>query len=262
MNMSARYPYGLCFVAAAGLLTLALPAFGQGTVTIFGTVTDPAGAAIPGVSITALHKETGTSRQATTGAAGEYVLTRLPIGTWTVKAESSGFRTFVQDNVQVQVDENRQVNIGMTLGAVNESVTVQAEARRWRQGRARSRKWSTRRASTVASERAQSAATAVSRGRIRRRRYSGPGAERIWFPSTARAPTRTTTRWMAADNHDPYFESPSVFPNPDALEEFSLQTNAYSADRGRNAGALMNAVSRSGTNQFHGTASNSCETRN
>ncbi|MBI3281692.1 MAG: hypothetical protein HYZ57_17840, partial [Acidobacteria bacterium] len=56
-----------------------------------------------------------------------------------------------------------------------------------------------------------------------------------------------------ADNHDPYFNTPSVFPSPDALDEFAIQTNSYGADRGRNAGAFMTAVTRSGTNQFHGT---------
>ncbi len=55
------------------------------------------------------------------------------------------------------------------------------------------------------------------------------------------------------DNHDPYFNTPAIFPSPDALEEFSIQTNAYSADRGRNAGAFMAAVTRSGSNEFHGT---------
>src|SRR5205807_7080150 len=51
-----------------------------------------------------------------------------------------------------------------------------------------------------------------------------------------------------ADNHDAYFNTAAIFPNPDALEEFSLQTSSYSADHGRNAGAVMNAVTRSGTN--------------
>ncbi|MEK7404155.1 MAG: hypothetical protein AAB225_03525, partial [Acidobacteriota bacterium] len=55
------------------------------------------------------------------------------------------------------------------------------------------------------------------------------------------------------DNHDPYFNTPAIFPSPDALQEFSIQTNAYSADRGRNAGAFMNAVTKSGANTLHGT---------
>src|SRR4051812_37040919 len=110
------------------IVVASLPVFGQGTVTIFGSITDPAGAAIPRVSVVALNKETGASRQTTTGAAGDYVLTRLPTGTWSVAAEAPGFKTFVQDNIQVQVDENRQVNVTMSIGAVNESVTVEAEA--------------------------------------------------------------------------------------------------------------------------------------
>ncbi|MGH9848068.1 MAG: TonB-dependent receptor domain-containing protein, partial [Blastocatellia bacterium] len=56
------------------------------------------------------------------------------------------------------------------------------------------------------------------------------------------------------DNHDPYFNTPAIFPNPDALQEFSIQTSAYSAVTGRNAGAVINAVTKSGTNQFHGSA--------
>ena len=56
-----------------------------------------------------------------------------------------------------------------------------------------------------------------------------------------------------ADNHDPFFNTPSSFPNPDALEEFSLQTSNYSAELGRNAGSAMNAVTRSGSNSLHGT---------
>jgi hypothetical protein len=55
-----------------------------------------------------------------------------------------------------------------------------------------------------------------------------------------------------ADNHDPYFNTPSIFPNPDALEEFSVQTNNYSAEYGRASGAIVNVVTKSGTNQFHG----------
>src|SRR5262249_4981476 len=55
------------------------------------------------------------------------------------------------------------------------------------------------------------------------------------------------------DNHDPYFNSPAVFPSPDALQEFSIQTNAYSAEYGRNAGGLLNAITKSGTNQVHGS---------
>ena len=57
-----------------------------------------------------------------------------------------------------------------------------------------------------------------------------------------------------ADNHDPYFNTPAIFPSPDALEEFSLQTSSYGADKGRNAGAFMNAVTKSGTNALRGSA--------
>ena len=63
------------------LLVSACLAYGQGTVTIFGTVTDSSGGAIPSVAVTATNKDTGAARKASTGAVGDYVLSRLPIGT-------------------------------------------------------------------------------------------------------------------------------------------------------------------------------------
>jgi len=226
----------------------------QGTVTIFGTVTDPGGAAIPGVSVTASNKETGVSRKANTGAAGDYVISRLPIGTYSVTAESAGFKTAVQDNIQVQVDENRQVSIAMTIGAVNESITVQAE-------------------STQVETRSGALKEVIDSARIVQLPLNGRNPLQLQYlvagsggvvsagqeqndsvSINGSRPNTNNYTLDGADNHDPYFNTPAVFPNPDALEEFSLQTSAYSADRGRNAGAIMNAVTRSGTNQFHGTA--------
>ena len=235
------------------LLLLSALLHAQGTVTIFGTVTDSSGGAIPSVTVIATNKDTGVSRQTATGAAGDYVISRLPIGAYTVRAEASGFKASVQDNIQVQVDENRQVNIVMAVGDVAESITVQAEAAQveTRSGAVKEVIDSSRIVEMPLNGRnplqlqylVAGSGGVVSAGQEQNDSVSINGSR----------PNTNNYTLDGADNHDPYFNTPAIFPNPDALEEFSLQTSSYAADRGRNAGAIMNAVTRSGTNVLHGT---------
>ncbi|MGH9627162.1 MAG: carboxypeptidase regulatory-like domain-containing protein [Bryobacteraceae bacterium] len=225
----------------------------QGSVTIFGNVTDSTGAAVPGVSVQVTNAQTGATREVKSDASGNYVIPLLPIGTYTLRAEAQGFKSFVQDSIAVQVDENRQVNVALEVGAVTESIEVKAEVTQveTRSGAIREVIDSQRivelplngrnplqlqylvagAGEVAASGQAQNESVSINGSRTNSNNYQLDGG----------------------DNHDPYFNTPAVFPNPDALEEFSIQTNAYGADRGRNAGAFMTAVTRSGTNDFHGT---------
>jgi len=94
-------------LAAACVAPFARP---QGSVTIFGTVTDPSGAVVPGATIRVAHGETGSVRQTVTGETGSYVLAQLPIGTYSVRAEMTGFKTFVKEGIvfeQIAEDSNR-----------------------------------------------------------------------------------------------------------------------------------------------------------
>ncbi len=235
------------------LMLLEALAFGQGSVTMFGIVTDSSGGAITSVTVTAINKETGSVRQVSTGPAGNYTISQLTNGTYRLKVEAAGFKTAVQDNIQVQVDENRQVNFSMTVGAVSESVTVEAEG-------------------SQVETRSGSLKEVIDSARIVDLPLNGRNPLQLQYlvagsggvvtagqeqnDSVSINGSRSNTNNYTldgADNHDPYFNTPSVFPNPDALEEFSLQTSSYAADRGRNAGAIMNAVTRSGTNKLHGT---------
>jgi hypothetical protein len=234
-------------------LLAAATLWGQGSVTIFGTITDSTGAVLPNIAVTAANTQTGAVRQTVSTAAGTYVISQLPVGTYSVRVEASGFKTFVQDNIRAQMDENRQVNIQMALGGVTESIEVQAEI-------------------TQVETRSGALREVVDSARIVELPLNGRNAIQLQYmvPGTGgRAAadqaqnesvsvngTRTNSNNYTldgGDNHDPYFNTPSVFPNPDALEEFSVQTSSYGADKGRNAGAFVNAVTRSGTNVFHGT---------
>lgn len=235
------------------LLLFPAAALPQGSVTIFGTVTDSSGGVVPGVTITATHARTGFTRQTISGDGGNYVLTQLPIGSYSLRAEFSGFKTFVQENIPVQVDENRQVQIVLSVGAPSESVTVAAEV-----AQVETRSGSLK--EVVDSQRIVELPLNGRNPLQLQYLVAGSGgraaADQAQNESVSINGSRTNSNNYAldgGDNHDPYFNTPAVFPSPDALEEFSIQTNAYSADKGRNAGAFMNAVTRSGTNQFHGT---------
>src|SRR5574340_1563039 len=96
-------------------------AWPQGSVTIFGNVTDNSGAVVLGARITVTNAETGLARTAASDATGNYVVSQLPIGRYNLKAGMEGFKTFVQENIVVQVDENRQVNISLHIGAITKS---------------------------------------------------------------------------------------------------------------------------------------------
>lgn len=243
-----------CLVIVAAAILTPSDTSAQGSVTIFGSVADASGAAVPGVRITATNAQTAFERVTVSDANGNYAIALLPVGIYTLKAELTGFKTFVQEDVQVQVDENRRINVVMELGALTESVTVAGEHAQvdTRTGTLREVVDSRRIAELPLNGRNPLQLQLLVAGAGGR---AGQGQAQNESVSINGSRTNSNNYALdGADNHDPYFNTPSVFPSPDALEEFSLQTSSYGADRGRNAGALMNAVTKSGTNEFHGTA--------
>ena len=239
-----------------GAVLLALTAcnlMAQGSVTIFGTVTDASGAAIPQAAIVLTNTLTGLTRQVKTESDGNYIVSQLPVGVYMVSGEAAGFKKFVQKGIEVNVDENRRINIQLQVGEVAESVQVTAEAAQveTRSGTLRE---------VVDSERITELPLNGRNPLQLQYLVAGAGGtvtagqeQNDSLSINGMRPNSNNYTLDGADNHDSYFNTPAVFPNPDALQEFSLSTNAFSADRGRNAGALMNAVTRSGTNRIHGT---------
>jgi hypothetical protein len=225
----------------------------QGSVTIYGSVTDASGAVVPGAAITATNTQTAFERVTESDANGNYAISQLPVGVYTVKAELARFKTFLQEGIQVQVDENRRVNVVMELGELTEKVTVAGATAQvdTRTGTLREVVDSQRIVELPLNGRNPLQLQLLVAGAGGRAAQGQAQNESVSINGS-----RTNSNNYAldgADNHDPYFNTPAVFPSPDALEEFSLQTSSYGADKGRNAGALMNAVTKSGTNDFRGT---------
>ena len=226
---------------------------------INGVVTDNTGGVVPGATVKAVEAATGLSRDTVSGADGRYTFTSLRPTTYDITAELTGFRTSQRKGVVLQANQNLTVNFALELGNLAETVTVSGEVadrRRHLVGHQRSRRFEThRRAAAERPRRREAEHAGRGHGADGGRQESGktiPGALRL---STNGTESRQVSFRLDGTSHtDPYFQQNQPFPFPDALQEFSIQTSNYSAAQGNSAGAVVNAVTRSGTNDFHGGA--------
>jgi hypothetical protein len=245
-----------CF-ALIVLLLSAISAFGQGTGTIHGVITDPSAAAMAGARVTATLTGRGTTRTVTTDAQGAYVLPLLPVGSYQITIEAKGFKTFVQQGVDLTANENSRVDATLQVGSLNESVTVNAEA-------------------PLVDSRSSVMGTLIDSRRVLELPMNGrsiiglatllPGASQVSAPQTftgdRSGPTVSMSGSKGAQNlflfdgapFNALFRNTGLnYPPPDALQEVKVLTNSFSAEYGRNAGAVFNVVTRSGSNDVHGS---------
>ena len=96
--------------------------------TLVGRVTDPAGADVPNATVTVTQVATNQARTITTNESGEYVVAQLQPGEYSIKIDATGFKSTISQNIVLQTDETRRVNITLDVGSVNETVTVEGEA--------------------------------------------------------------------------------------------------------------------------------------
>jgi hypothetical protein len=201
----------------------------------------------------ATHSQTGAVRQTAADAEGGYVFVQLPVGEYSVRASAPGFKESVQNGILVQVSENRRADFALQVGQVTERIEVAAQA-------------------AQVETRTGTIGEVIDSKRIAELPLNGrnPVQLQLLVPGVGRRGGRDQQQnetvsvngsafrgnnyaLDGGDNHDPFFNTPAPFPNPDALQEFSIETNGYGADKGRNAGVFVSAVTKSGTNQFHGT---------
>src|SRR5437764_607561 len=123
MPLGISVLFGVLFLAATSSIVWA-----QATAQIAGTVKDASGAVLPGVQVTATQTATGLARSVITNETGSYVLPDLPIGPYRLEAALTGFRTFAQSGIVLQVGSNPVINVSLEVGQVAETVEVQADA--------------------------------------------------------------------------------------------------------------------------------------
>ena len=116
--------------AMAFIVTFAPPSFAQSTAAaqLSGTATDESGGVLPGAAVTVTQTATAMTRTVFTGANGEFVFTNLPIGPYKISASMPGFNTFEQTGIVLNVGDTRSVNIAMKIGAMTETIRVEADA--------------------------------------------------------------------------------------------------------------------------------------
>jgi outer membrane receptor protein involved in Fe transport len=230
------------------------------TGSIVGVVRDSDGGVVPGAAVTATNTATNATFTANSADNGQYVLRGLPVGPYSVTVELTGFQSVKNDGVTVRVNEDVRLDPTLKVGDLTETVTVS--------GMARTVDTTTSTLKTVVDQ--QRIETLPLNGRnptqllllvpgvspdTRTSLTSGatyPGVQ----PVSSSGARGNSTNYVldGGSNNDHYTNSPNPMPNPDALQEFSVQTNNFSAEYGRQMGAIVNAVTRAGTNNFKGLA--------
>ncbi len=227
----------------------------QGSFT--GTVTDPSGAVIPGVKVTALEVGTGLMRTTTTQTDGSYEIPLLPPGNYRLTAEKPGFEKLTQGVITLTVDAHPKVNFQMAVGQQTTTVTVESTP-------------------PVLDTQTYSVGTTVEETKIEQLPFNGrhfleatlftpgvvPGSQGSELNAEGRGGSinvngmRETMNMFLLDgmsNTSIAVGTYSVTPPLDSLQEFRMETGVYDAKFGTNAGAQVNMVTKSGTNRLHGS---------
>jgi hypothetical protein len=237
-------------------------AHAQGLGSLSGTITDQSGAIIPSATITATEVATDFGRSVTTGSDGRYVIPDLRPAAYVLTVQAQGFRHFSQTGITLQADESATLNVKLEVGAATESVTVQASALQVDTNTETLRQVvdNARMVEMPLNGRNAAALTALVAGAVNAPPSQADQGKTKTFPVAVTISTNGTRqnqvsyRLDGAENIDNLSNVNAPFPAPDALQEFSVQTSNYSAEFGQNAGGVVNVVTKSGTNAFHGDA--------
>ena len=217
------------------------------TSSIRGIVTDPTGAVVPQADVTLTNTGTGVKSAIKTNASGEYLFEFLPPGNYRVEAQAPGFKSFVRDGIVLDLARQLRIDVGLETGQVTETldVTAQAPLVETENGSL----------GTVVQNQMLTGLPNLSRN---------PQSYELLSPgvvSTGNGPVtngglvRIDPYYIdGLDSSNHVWSGTPVNPNPDVIQEFKTLSNSYSAEYGETSGATMIAITKSGTNAFHGTA--------
>jgi hypothetical protein len=266
LKLSLNHAHGL-FVAPLMLILLAfgsIEANGQTTGTIYGRVTDPNNAAVSGATVIAANIDTDAQRTATTNAEGEFNFSLLPVGKYRISVEATGFKTYVQDTVELQVEANLRVTPKLEVGALTERVTVTDEASQIdtasstlgkvvEQRRIVDLPLNGRNFLELGLLQAGVAPPVANIDVVGSGTNNTPGGTRFNFSVNGMRITSNNHLLDAVNNVEPVTGAAMIVPSPDVLQEFRILTNSYSAEYGRSGGSVVLVLTRSGANSFHGS---------
>ena len=248
----------VCFLL---VLSLSIPSFlsAQGTTgRILGRVADSSGAVLMGVKVTLVNEGTNVSRDTKTNDNGDYDFIETPVGTYRLEFDLTGFKKNVRRGVSLDINQVITLNMTMQVGATQEVVDVTSEAPLV--------ETTSTQLGAVVGDRAVSQLPLNSRDTYQFLQLQpgvmstvGSSNSIVYGSNNAGAVSVNGGRGRSnnfsvngGDANDQFVNLPTVQPTPDSIAEFRILTNTFDAEYGRNSGSVVNVVTKSGTNQFHG----------
>lgn len=228
---------------------------------IRGTIQDPQKRVIPNAEVVLTNEQTGAVKTVETTSSGDFTFPEVPLGEYMVRVSVEGFRAFEQKGIRMAADQNLTLPVNLALGSSSETVTVSA-------------------AGTLVDTQTGTIKNIIDQRSIQDLPLNGRDVRGLLaitqgvaatsgtFNSNQQSSTIPGTPYFSADggransinylldgvdNNDPYTNVPNPYPDPDALTQFSVQTSNYDAEYGRNAGGIVNAITKSGSNKLHGS---------
>jgi len=225
---------------------------------ILGRVSDPSGAVLAGAKVTLVNEATNVSRDTTTNTNGDYDFVEVPVGSYRVEFDLKGFKKNVRRNVALDINQVITLNMTMQLGAAQEVVDVTSEAPLV--------ETSSTQLGAVVNDRTVSELPLNSRDTYQLLQLQpgvmstvGSSNSIVYGSNNAGAVSVNGGRGRSnnfsvngGDANDQFVNLPTVQPSPDSIAEFRVLTNTFDAEYGRNSGSVVNVVTKSGTNDFHG----------
>src|SRR6201993_631683 len=224
---------------------------------VLGRVLDPSGAVIPVVTLTLTNSESGIAQKAESTKGGDYIFLTVPVGTYRLQAEAPGFKSFIADRIDVQLNATVTYDIHLAVGTSAQSVEVTAapplvDTATTQLGAVINSRTvenlPLNERNTYQLLQLQPGVTGVS------------GSDLFYGSNQAGAVSVNGGRGRSnnfsvkgGDANDLFVNSPGIEPSPDAIGEFKVITNTFDAEYGRNSGAVINVVTKSGTNDYHGS---------
>jgi len=250
----ARSLVVLSFCLVCSTLLLAQGTGGR----IIGRIADPTGAVLANVRVTLTNQATGVGTDTTTNANGEYVFPQVAVGNYQMEFDLAGFKKNVQKDVHVDLNQVVTVNSVLQIGEAKETVEVTSEAPLV--------DTTSTQLGAVMDSKQVSGLPLNSRDTYQLLQLQpgvqGVGGSDLFYGSnTAGAVSVNGGRGRSnnfsvngGDGNDLFVNGPAIQPSPDSIEEFRVLSNTFDAEYGRNSGAVINVVTKSGTNQWHGSA--------
>jgi hypothetical protein len=225
----------------------------QATAQLLGTVKDPTGALVAAATVTLRNSDTNISHATTTGKDGGYLFTLVPIGSYELTVEQTGFEKYLHRGITLEINQNARLDVSLQVGAASQVVEVNGDVTQVDTVTATLGKVETteRILELPLVERNTLQLGLLQAGVFAPDQDDGSNNP---FSVSGQRSESMTFLLDGADNNDFLGNNIVVNPNPDAVAEFKILTNNYTAEYGRTSGGIINQVIKSGTNSVHGSA--------